>query len=77
MFTRPPQVDFAFLKAKPGELANGTPTAKTIRLAARRAAQLKEAADVLSCLPGPGEALHALMTGRYDLMHLSRVAKVF
>jgi hypothetical protein len=36
---------------------------------ARRTAQLAEAADVLTVLPGPGETLHALMTGRYDLMH--------
>jgi hypothetical protein len=72
MFARPAKVDFAFLRAKPGERPeNGdVPNAKAIRLAARRTAQLKEAADVLAHLPGPGEALHALMTGRYDLMHL-------
>jgi hypothetical protein len=33
----------------------------------RRLAVLREAADVLAVLPGPGEALHALQTGRYDL----------
>jgi hypothetical protein len=38
--------------------------------AARRNAQLAEAADALAALPGPGETVHALMTGRYDLMHL-------
>jgi hypothetical protein len=31
---------------------------------------LAEASAVLSVLPEPGEALHALITGRYDLMHL-------
>ena len=36
----------------------------------RRTAQLHEAAAVLAVLPQPGEALHALITGRYDLMHL-------
>ena len=36
---------------------------------ARRTAQLAEAADVLAVLPGEGETLHAMMTGRYDLMH--------
>jgi hypothetical protein len=35
----------------------------------RRTAELVEASDVLSVIPGPGETLHALMTGRYDLMH--------
>ena len=40
------------------------------RAAVRRTAQLAEAADVLDVLPNPGESLHALMTGRYDLMHL-------
>jgi hypothetical protein len=36
----------------------------------RRMAMLAEARDVLPHLPGPGESLHALQTGRYDLMHL-------
>src|ERR1700722_1305929 len=37
---------------------------------ARRPAMLKEADAVLTVLPAPGEALHALITGRYDLLHL-------
>jgi hypothetical protein len=45
----------------PGTVARGL---------ARRAAMLHEAQAVLTHLPGPGEALHALITGRYDLMHL-------
>jgi hypothetical protein len=40
---------------------------------ARRTAQLAEAAQVLDVLPAEGETLHALMTGRYDLMHLIAV----
>jgi hypothetical protein len=36
----------------------------------RRTAQLAEAAGVLHVLPADGVALHALMTGRYDLMEL-------
>lgn len=36
----------------------------------RRTAMLKEAADVLPNLPAAGQAVHALMTGRYDLMVL-------
>jgi hypothetical protein len=36
----------------------------------RRATMLHEAAAVLRDLPASGEALHALITGRYDLMHV-------
>jgi hypothetical protein len=36
----------------------------------RRLAALREAADVLKVLPAPGESLHAIMTGRYDLTDL-------
>lgn len=45
-------------------------TGKVCRGLARRAAMLREADAVLNVLPAPGEALHALITGRYDLMHL-------
>jgi len=38
--------------------------------AARRTAQLALAAEALAVLPAAGETVHALMTGRYDLMHL-------
>jgi hypothetical protein len=37
---------------------------------ARRQACLAEAKAVLGHLPNPGECIHLLMTGRYDLMHL-------
>jgi hypothetical protein len=36
-------------------------------------AQLAEAADVLRVIPAAGETLHAIMTGRYDLMQLVAV----
>jgi hypothetical protein len=46
------------------------PTPIVGKAAVRRAAMLGQAAEALAVLPGPGETLHALMTGRYDLMHL-------
>jgi hypothetical protein len=49
---------------------DGLPAPHVDRAAARRTAQLAEAADALAVLPGPGETVHCLMTGRYDLMHL-------
>lgn len=42
----------------------------TLKGSRRRMAMLAEARDVLRCLPQPGESVHGLMTGRYDLMHL-------
>src|SRR5262249_40973699 len=48
----------------------GVPPGLTVKAERRRTAALAEAREVLDHLPGPGEALHALMTGRYDLMHL-------
>jgi hypothetical protein len=48
----------------------GRPAGTVARGLARRAAMLHEAQAVLTVLPAPGEALHALITGRYDLMHL-------
>jgi hypothetical protein len=40
------------------------------RAAARRAAMLAAAADALAVLPGEGQSVHCVMTGRYDLMHV-------
>jgi hypothetical protein len=40
------------------------------KAAARRALMFREAKELLSALPGPGEAVHAVMTGAYDLMLL-------
>jgi hypothetical protein len=50
--------------------AEKSPGGNIVRGMTRRAAMLQEASAVLSHLPAPGEALHALITGRYDLMHL-------
>jgi hypothetical protein len=46
------------------------PVPITGKAIAHRTASLHQAAEVLAVIPGPGETLHALMTGRYDLMHL-------
>lgn len=43
------------------------PRPRLLRLQARRAAGISEAADTLAHLPGPGESLHALMTARLDM----------
>src|SRR5437764_134824 len=48
----------------------GTPPAFTAKARRRYAAMLRESADILAHLPGPGESLHALMTGLYDFMTL-------
>ena len=45
----------------------GLPTAKTIRVKARRVAGIREAQETLGLLPGPGEALHAICTHRIDM----------
>ncbi len=52
---------------EPEDDGQGLPTPKTVKLAARRAAGIKEAGAVLQLLPGPGESLHALCTARMDL----------
>jgi hypothetical protein len=43
------------------------PRPALVRLQARRAAGIREAAEVLAHLPDPGESLHALCTARMDL----------
>src|SRR5438067_969666 len=43
------------------------PRPRLLRLQARRAAGIAEAAETLAHLPGPGEALHAIMTARLDM----------
>jgi hypothetical protein len=37
---------------------------------ARRFAMLRRAEEAVAVLPGPGESVHCLMTGYYDLMHV-------
>jgi len=46
---------------------NQPPVVLSVKTAARRAMMFKEAKELLAQLPGPGEAVHAIMTGRYDL----------
>lgn len=46
------------------------PQALPVKGLARRHALLAEAADALAVLPGPGEVLHGLMVGTFDLAHL-------
>src|SRR6516165_8111802 len=43
------------------------PRPQLLRLKDRRAAGIREAADTLALLPGPGESLHAVMTARLDM----------
>jgi hypothetical protein len=43
------------------------------KAAARRVAMLAQAKEILGTLPAEGETLHAVMTGRYDLMHMITV----
>jgi hypothetical protein len=47
--------------------ADGLLTPARIKLAARRAAGIREAKAVLEHLPQPGESLHALVSSRMDL----------
>lgn len=66
------------MKFQPRRPAFGRPQpadapAPARRLAGRkRFAQLAEAGAIADNLPAEGEAVHALMTGRYDLMHALR-----
>jgi len=53
-----------------GPTADALPVPLLGKAADHRVAMLRQAGEVLAVLPGPGETLHAVMTGRYDLMHL-------
>jgi hypothetical protein len=65
------KTDFAFVHAKSGEDDEERLAVRsTFKAVTRRTAQLAEAGQLLDTLPGPGESLHVLMTGRYDLMHV-------
>jgi hypothetical protein len=56
--------------AKRRAAGTSLPTPHTNRATALRTGQLAEAADALAVLPGPGEMVHSLLVGRFDLMHL-------
>ena len=53
--------------AGPDDNGEGLPLPLRVKLAARRAAGIREAKAVLDHLPGPGDSLHALCTARMDL----------
>jgi hypothetical protein len=65
-FTNLPRPSFT----RPAGPDEKDPGRTIVRGMTRRTAMLHEAQAVLGFLPDPGEALHALITGRYDLMHL-------
>jgi hypothetical protein len=72
------KLDFSFATKPAAQLAaeaddSGVPPAQLVRARNRRTAMLREASAVLTCLPGEGAALHALLTGRYDLCVLLTV----
>lgn len=59
-----------------GPKTQGDPVPRPVALghsANRRFAALALAAEVLGALPGPGESLHAVMCGRYDLTDVLEV----
>jgi hypothetical protein len=56
-------------KALPGR----APPPLSVKDTVRRVAMFREAAPVLDHLPEPGEAVHFLLTGRYDLIALLTV----
>jgi hypothetical protein len=70
----PERIDFtALVRPRPLDAAGAidaddTPTPATFRAKARRAAMFKDAGEVVRLVPAPGEALHAVMSGTYDLM---------
>ena len=68
-FTAPPPS----FRTRKRQQADACPAPITSKAAARHVASLHRAADVLASIPGPGETLHALMTGEFDLMHLIAV----
>lgn len=50
-----------------GDEGRDLPRPHLLKLQTRRAAGIREAADTLAHLPGPGESLHAIMTARLDM----------
>ena len=56
-----------------GEPPPGTTPHRT-RVARRRHLLAQDAAEIAAALPGPGEATHLLMSGRYDLMQVIELA---
>jgi hypothetical protein len=61
------RIRFGHHAADPDDEGEGLPRPALVRLQARRAAGIREAAEALARLPGPGESLHAIMTARLDM----------
>jgi hypothetical protein len=53
--------------------SEGIPSPIITRAKARSTAQIAEAADLLKVMPREGESLHAIQTGRFDLMTMVSV----
>lgn len=59
---------------KPGEVeGKSPPTAHVFRAAARRQAMIARAREALVTLPEPGESIHCLQTGYFDLLMIVAV----
>jgi hypothetical protein len=67
-FSTVPRLSFERRRAE--ESRDTAPAAARARALVRRTAMLAEARQALAVLPAPGEAVHTLMTGYYDLMHV-------
>lgn len=63
-------VSFGVGSKKAADERDGIPKPMTRAATNRRLAAIREASEVLGVLPAPGESLHAIMTGRYDLTDL-------
>jgi hypothetical protein len=72
LFTTPQPIHFTtgfpgLPEAKPSTQSRRQ-QAREFRAALRRKVQLRAAAEVIPHLPGPGEAVHTLLTGTFDFM---------
>src|SRR5262245_19344050 len=57
----------------PAHPARDVPAPLRVKARTRRVAELREAGQILAALPGPGETLHAIQSGRYDLADVVQV----
>jgi hypothetical protein len=69
-FIAPPPI---FKTRRRGQRDASAPAPLTAKAAARQVAALHRAAEIVGHIPAPGETLHAIMTGQFDLMDLLRV----
>jgi len=58
-----PRPTFSVARPAPQDAADTTLRGKAL---IRRMLQFKEASALLECLPGPGQSVHCIMTGRWD-----------